>query len=119
MGACGLLDDPARAVHVSLCAVAGGGRLRGVASGFPTSDAATLAWLAAGGSVRFETVAGRWLLTAGAIVEAPLHKYTFSVANVGTAYRSAAVTAMLHLGIGVELVTASICSEVGPGSPLR
>jgi hypothetical protein len=104
VGACGLLDDPARAVHVSLCAVAGGGRLRGVASGFPTSDAATLSWLAAGGSVRFEgVVARRWLLTAGAIVEAPLHKYTFSVTNVGTAYRSAAVTAMLHLGIGVEI----------------
>lgn len=103
-GACGLLDDPARAVHVSLCAVAGAGRLRGVASGFPTSDAATLSWLAAGGSVRLETVvAGRWLLTTGAIVEAPLHNYTFSVTNVGTAYRSAALTAMLHLGIGVEI----------------
>jgi hypothetical protein len=103
-GACGLLDDPARAVHVSLCGVAGGGRLRGVASGFPSSEAATLIWLAAGGSVRLETVvAGRWLLTSGVIVEAPLHKYSFSVENVGTAYRSRDVTAMLHLGIGVQI----------------
>jgi hypothetical protein len=78
--ACSLLDDPGRPVHVSLCALAGGGRLRGVASGFPTSHDATLAWLAAGGSLRVEAVvSGRLLLTAGATVEAPLRKYTFSV----------------------------------------
>ena len=118
-GACGVLNDPLSAVHVSLCALVSGGQLRGAGSGFQTSKDATLTWLAFGGGLRAQTIVrGRWLLGAAADLEAPASKYTFSIEKVGTAFRSRPVVGMLQLGVGgLEIqgdVARLICPEKSP-----
>lgn len=101
---CGVLNRAAARVLVAACLVGLGGQLRGEGSGFPSSNAAELAWFGGGGGVQASSVfGGRWLVGAGADLIAPLRSYTFSVANRGVAYRSNAVSAMLQLSIGVKI----------------
>ncbi len=101
---CGVLNRPLAQVLVAGCLAGLGGQLRGEGSGFPSSNAAELAWFGAGGGVQASTVlGGRWLLGAGADLLAPLRSYTFSVENRGIAYRSNAVSATLQLSIGVKI----------------
>ena len=101
---CGVLNRALARVLVAACLAGLGGQLRGEGSGFPSSNAAEMAWFGAGGGVQASSVlGGRWLLGAGADLLAPLGSYTFSVENRGVAYRSNAVSATLQLSIGVKI----------------
>jgi len=101
---CGVLNRALARVLVAACLAGLGGQLQGEGSGFPSSNAAEMAWLGAGGGVQASSVlGGRWLLGAGADLIAPLRSYTFSVENRGVAYRSNAVSATLQLSIGVKI----------------
>jgi hypothetical protein len=101
---CGVLNRALARVLVAACLAGLGGQLRGEGSGFPSSNAAEMAWFGAGGGVQASSVLGdRWLLGAGVDLIAPLGSYTFSVENRGVAYRSNAVSATLQLSIGVKI----------------
>lgn len=101
---CGVLNRALARVLVAACLAGLGGQLRGEGSGFPSSNAAEMAWFGAGGGVQASSVlGGRWLLGAGVDLIAPLGSYTFSVENRGVAYRSNAVSATLQLSIGVKI----------------
>jgi hypothetical protein len=101
---CWALNRADALVRVAPCLAGEAGQLRGAGRGFPSSNAAGLAWFGAGGGVVVSAVLGnRWLVGAGADVMAPLNTYTFSVENRGIAYRSSAVSVMVQLIIGVKI----------------
>lgn len=101
---CWALNGADAPVQVAPCLAGEAGQLRGEGRGYPSSNAAEMAWLGAGGGAVVSAVLrNRWLVGAGADLIAPLHHYTFSVENRGIAYRSSAVSAMLQLSIGIKV----------------
>ena len=101
---CRALNRAEAIVQVAVCLAGEAGQLRGAGSGYPSSNAAKMAWFGAGGGAQVSAVLGnRWLIGAGADLIAPLRNYTFSVENRGIAYRSSAVSAMLQLSVGVKI----------------
>lgn len=102
---CGVLAGVDGRWQAVACAAGAAGRLRGEGAGYPTSTAATNPWAAAGGGVdaRRRLGGGRWVATLGVEALAPLRQDTFSIENGGVAYRSAAVSWMMRLGVAVRV----------------
>jgi hypothetical protein len=105
---CGVLNDPAAALRVAVCGEGAAGQLVGTGSGFSSSRASSLTWLAAGAGVDLTVPIGtRWELAARGAVLAPLRKYTFSLGTASggreVIYASARVSGTLQLCVGVKV----------------
>src|SRR5204862_5615076 len=101
---CAAVAGVERALEARVCAAGAAGVLRGEGAGYPTSIAASSAWLAAGGGLDGRwRLDDRWLLVLGAEALAPLRQDTFSVQNRGVAFRSSAVSWTMRLGVAVRV----------------
>jgi hypothetical protein len=92
-----------RDFRVGPCVELLGGALTGRAEGYPTSNSASLAWLAAGGGGRADFEAGPHLrLGARILALVPTRKQAFSIKYVGTAHESSPVGGVAELVVGVK-----------------
>jgi len=86
------------------CAGGTAGWLWGHGQGYPVSTDAGFAWAAGGAALRLGgAVGGHWLWGVQAELLAPLRRHTFSIENLGVAYRSSPVAGLLELQIGARL----------------
>jgi hypothetical protein len=101
---CAVVAGVDHALQAYLCASGAAGALHGEGVGYPTSESASSAWLAAGGGLDARwRLAGPWSLAFGVEALAPLRQDTFSVENRGVAFRTTAVSWTTRLGVVVQV----------------
>jgi hypothetical protein len=86
------------------CAAGAAGWLSGQGEGYPVSSQAGFFWSSLGAALRLGGPIGQrwlWAITAEGLV--PLGRRSFSVGNLGVAYRSARVAGLAQLHLGVRL----------------
>jgi hypothetical protein len=86
------------------CAAGAAGWLSGQGEGYPISSQAGFVWSSLGAAVRLGgPIGSRWLWAVSTEGLVPLGQHRFSVGNLGVAYRSARVAALVQLHLGVRL----------------
>jgi len=91
-------------LQLDACAAGAAGWLSGRGQGYPDSSQAAFFWNAFGAAMRLGGLLGgrwRWVITAEGLV--PLGQRSFSVGNLGVAYRTDRVGGLAQLHLGVHL----------------
>jgi hypothetical protein len=97
-----LLGGPS--LQLDGCAAGAAGWLSGQGEGYPVSSQADFFWSSLGAAIRLGGPLGQrwlWAITTEGLV--PLGQRSFSVGNLGVAYRSARVGGLAQLHLGIRL----------------
>jgi len=92
------------ALQLDACAAGAAGWLSGQGEGYPEASQAGFFWSSLGAAIRLGGPLGErwlWAITTEGLV--PLEQHSFSVGNLGVAYRSDRVGGLARLHLGVRL----------------
>jgi hypothetical protein len=91
-------------LEVEACGVGAAGWLSGTGEGYPSSSQAAFFWSSLGAALRLGgTLGGTWLWRLSTEALAPLAERSFSIGNLGVAYRTGRVGGLAQLQLGMRL----------------